>query len=160
MVVSMALAALWSIYGVAITTDLQQFIACFSLPSRVRSDQGTENYLIAAHMLEHRGVERRSMITGSLVHNQRIECFWRDLHRCVTVVYYRLFYYLEHHAFLDPTNNLHRFALHYIYLPRIDNSIVEFRDGWNDHAVRTEHNLSPHQMFVSGALRLVLTHGS
>ncbi len=35
--------------------------AQYGLPSRVRSDQGRENYLIAAHMLEHRG---RSMITA------------------------------------------------------------------------------------------------
>ena len=67
MVVSMALAALWFIYGVAITTDLQQFIflSAAGLPSRVRSDQGRENYLIAAHMLEHRGVERRSWQFGA-----------------------------------------------------------------------------------------------
>ena len=39
------------------------------LPSRVRSDQGTENVLVAQHM---RGAVRRSMITGSSVHNQCI----------------------------------------------------------------------------------------
>ena len=42
------------------------------LPSRVRSDQGTENVLVAQHMIERRGAVRRSMITGSSVHNQRI----------------------------------------------------------------------------------------
>ena len=62
----------------------------YSLPSRVRSDQGRENYLVAQHMLEFRGTERRSMLIGSSVHNQRIERFWRDLFRCVIGLYHRL----------------------------------------------------------------------
>ena len=39
------------------------------LPSRVGTDQGGENVLIAQHMIERRGAERRSVITGSSVHN-------------------------------------------------------------------------------------------
>ena len=67
----------------------------FRLQSRVRSDQGLENMLVARHMIEKRGSELRSMLTGSSTHNQRIERLWRDMHSCVTLLYYRLFYYLE-----------------------------------------------------------------
>ena len=43
----------------------------YHLPSRIRTDQGGKNVLVAQHMLEKRGFER-SVIVGSSVHNQRI----------------------------------------------------------------------------------------
>ena len=139
------------------TTVLDTFFSAIckhQLSSRVRSDQGRENQKVAQYMLESRGAERRSMITGSSVHNQRIERLWRDMHRSVTVLYYKLFYFMEHHDILDKLNEYHLWALHYVFLPRINKALEEFVNSWNNHPIRTAGHKSPHQLFTAGALLL------
>lgn len=69
-------------------------------------------------------------------------------------MYYRLCYFLENCDLLDPLNPLHMYALHYVYLPRINKSLQFFKEAWNDHGLRTEHGLTPNQLFTAGALRL------
>ncbi len=127
-----------------------QAVRRFSLPLRVRSDQGEENRLVALHMIRHRGAHRRSM---SSVHNQRIERLWRDVFQSVIRLFYRLFYYLEARGYLDLVNEVHLYYLHYVFLPRINNSLDKFQRGWNHHGIRTANSKSP-QMFTAGALRL------
>jgi len=57
----------------------REAIENYGLPSRVRSDQGGENYLVAQHMLHYCGIQRNSMITGCSTHNQRYGMMCTDL---------------------------------------------------------------------------------
>ena len=110
--------------------------------------------MIAQYMLEqHRGVDRGCFITGRLMHNQRIERLWHDVHQCATQLFYRLFYYLEDDGTYGSIE-LHIFALYYIYLPRVNETLQGFVDGWNNHKVRTVSYMTPNQLLVERSLQL------
>lgn len=92
------------------------------------------------------------MLTGSSVHNQRVERLWRDTYRCAISLYYQIFYYLEDCGELDPDSELDLFCLHLVYLQKINYALKAFMDGWNSHAISTEHNITPTQLFTYGIL--------
>ena len=56
----------------------------------------------------------------------------------------------EQHTLLDALNEMHLFALHYVYIPRINKSLKEFQEGWNYHGLRTTNHLSLQQLFMQG----------
>ena len=56
-----------------VLTHFKEGSVKWGIPSRVRSDYGMENYQVGAFMIEKRGANRGSIITGSSVHNSRVE---------------------------------------------------------------------------------------
>lgn len=97
-------------------------------------------------------VHLNPVITVSSVHNQRIERLWRDVFRCVLTVFYQLFYYLEERGVLDPVSDTDLYCLHLVYLQKINEALKAFANGWNHHAVTTEHFMTPIQLLAVGTL--------
>ena len=93
---------------------------------------------VARAILAVRGTARKSHITGSSVHNQRIERLWRDTFRCVGQLYYAMFYEMEDSGCLNIDSDIDLFALQFVYLPRINNQLTQFVSAWNRHPLRTE----------------------
>jgi len=124
----------------------------YGVPSRVRSDCGGENILVGLLMTLLRGSHRGSFITGRSIHNQRIERLWRDVHKEVTQPLYVNFYDMEDAGKLQPDDDLHRFALHTVFLPLINQKLTTFASAWNMHRIRTANNKTPNQLWIEGLL--------
>lgn len=121
------------------------------LPNRIRTDLGGENVSIWRYMVEQHATTS-AVLTGSSTHNERIERLWRDVYRCVGVVFHDCFRQLEEENALDPLNETDMYGLQYIYLSRINETLNGFVESWNNHPISTENNNTPNQLFIQGAL--------
>ena len=75
--------------------------------TRAQSDMGIENVDVAQFMLHNRGLNHKTMLIGSSVHNQRIERLWLDFKRLVVCRFKSIFCSMEENDLLDPLNDLH-----------------------------------------------------
>lgn len=57
---------------------------------------------------------------------------------------------LESDGILDVLNDVDMFCLHYVSLPRLNKCVQDFQESWNNHALSTEGNMTPYQLFAEG----------
>ena len=131
-------------------------VSKYGLPEQVRSDRGGENVAVWQYMLEQHHSES-AVLVGSSTHNERIERMWRDVYRCVGVIFADLFREMEGERNVSCFNQVDLFCLHSVFLPRINNALNSFVESWNNHPLSSERNLTPNQLFIEGALRQNMT---
>lgn len=70
------------------------------------------------------------------------------------VSFYQLLYGLEDEGILDPSDNIDLFALHFVYIPRINQQLETFCRTYSHHRLRSEGNRTPYQLWIEGMARL------
>ena len=74
---------------------------------------------------------------------------WVDLWKDVAKTYHNIFTYLETQRLVNPDDPVSLWCLHYVFIPRLNNSLSTFIEQWNLHGLRTEKGSpSPKSLFL------------
>ena len=134
-----------------VMTAFEEAVQTHGLPCKVRSDLGGENVDVWRYVTEQHS-DSSAIIIGASTHNQRVERLWRDVFRCVIVLFYETFYSMEEEGILDCLNETDLFCLRFVYLKRINDALGSFVASWNNHPISSERNRTPNQLFIHGAI--------
>lgn len=73
----------------------------------------------------------------------------------VSQLYYRLFYpHMENTRLLDPLNSIHLYALHFVFLSRINKALDDFIKVCNKHTLSKTGGHSPMKLYTKEMIRL------
>ena len=137
-------------------SNFSDAVGKYGVPDQVRTGLGGENVGVWRYMVEQHS-SSLAVLNGASTHNERIKHLWRDVYRCVSVLFHDLFWRMGDDGSLGCLNEVDMFCLHYALLPRINQALEGFVESWNNHPVSTCQNLSPNQLFIQGALRQNMT---
>lgn len=105
-------------------------------PIRIRSDYAAEHNLVREDQERARPEVVKPFLTGSSVHNQRIEHFWGQVWKKTAWFYHSLFTAMCNHNLLDLNNVWHMSSLHMVFFPLIQDDVDRHIIAWNNHRVR------------------------
>ena len=80
---------------------------------------------------------------------------------CLSSVLLQFFMQWNHRGILNVEDPIQLFALHTIFIPKVNNSLREFSEAFNNHTVSTEGNLTLYQIWMNGMMHAnnPLAHG-
>ena len=62
--------------------------------------------------------------------------------------------FLRENNLLNPNDELDLVALHYVFIPRINENLEKFKVSWNNHNLSIEKKKTPNQLYTLGMLNL------
>ena len=119
-------------------------------PTKVRSDCGTENGLLAATQCFFMN-DLESHIYGTSPHNQRIEAWWSFYRRSRAAWWINFFKDLMERSVFTPGNDLEMECLWFCFSSLIQHDLDTVKDHWNTHFIRRSRHETvsgrPDQLF-------------